>query len=397
MRKKTIAVQIGNIQIGGTNPVAVQAMTNTPTADVNATYKQIVELITAGAELVRIAVNDLEAAKAVPEIKEKLLKAGYQTPLIGDFHYNGHTLLSGNPKCAKALDKYRINPGNIGLNKENFQRIIEIAKKYNKPVRIGVNVGSLDQKLLEKMVSQNAKSRRPIASGEVLCRAMVSSALNSAGQAQKYGLPKNKIVLSVKMSDLQDTVSAYQQLTDQCDYPLHLGLTEAGGGLKGIVGSAAALAILLQNGIGDTIRVSITPRQGQSRTEEVKICREILQALDLRQFSPKVISCPGCGRTKTDLFQKIAGQVEQYISKRLPVWKKKYRGVEALKVAVMGCVVNGPGESRNADIGISLPGKTEKPIAFVYINGRQSAALKGGKIAPEFLQILEKYISSRFS
>lgn len=375
-------------------------MTNTPTADINATVGQIIALIDAGSELVRITVNDLEAAKAVAEIKKRLIKKGPlygNTPLIGDFHYNGHALLTNVPQCARALDKYRINPGNVGIKEAhdyNFKTMIECAIKYNKPVRIGVNWGSLDQELFTKLMFSNGQTKKPKSDKEILYETMVQSALNSAHQAEKIGLPRNKIVLSVKMSDVQDVIKVYQMLAARTNHALHLGLTEAGMGDKGIVASTAAFAILLQQGIGDTIRVSLTPTH--ERTREVQICQLILQTMGLRQFRPLVSSCPGCGRTSSDFFQKLAVQVENHINKRMPIWQKKYPGVESLKIAVMGCIVNGPGESKHADIGISLPGKTEQPVAPVYIEGKQFTILKGAKIPEQFLKILEEYIQKRF-
>ncbi len=413
-RKKTIEVQIGNLKIGGKNPVAIQSMTNTPTADIAATYGQIVELINAGSELVRITVNDFEAAKAVPAIKNRLLKNGFYTPIVGDFHYNGHVLLTQFPDCAKALDKYRINPGNVGTKEArnyNFRTMIEVAIKNNKPVRIGVNWGSLDHELFSStqavptstasaasslLIDKNERLQKSQNYKTVLYEAMVQSALNSAKDALKLGLPKNKMVLSVKMSIVQDMVKVYEMLSGRCSYTLHLGLTEAGSDDRGIVASTAALAILLQQGIGDTIRVSLTPTPAAPRAREVEICQLILQTLGIRQFKPMVSSCPGCGRTSSVFFQRLADHVSAHITKKMPEWKKKYPGVEALKIAVMGCVVNGPGESKHADIGISLPGKTDQPIAPVYIGGRQRAVLKGEKIPEEFIKILETYIAANF-
>ncbi len=398
-RRKTVEVKVGNVKIGGKNPVVIQSMTSTPTADVEQTFLQIVELIRAGSELVRITVNDLEAAKAVPLIKEKLLKNGYKTPIIGDFHYNGHTLLTMHPACAQALDKYRINPGNVGLKEAheyNFRTMIEIALKYDKPVRIGVNWGSLDQELFTRLMDKNGKLKNPKDDRAVLYEAMVQSALKSANEAQKIGLPSNKIILSVKMSIVQDMVHVYEMLSSRCDYPLHLGLTEAGSGAKGIVSSTAALSLLLQQGIGDTIRVSLTPEPGTARAREVEVSQLILQSLGIRNFRPMVTSCPGCGRTSSTYFQDLAKQVNDHITKLMPTWKKLYPGVEGLNIAVMGCIVNGPGESRHADIGISLPGKTEQPVAPVYIEGKQFTVLKGQNIPEEFLKILEEYVQNRF-
>ncbi len=399
MRNKKIEVQIGKVKIGGHNPIAIQSMTNTDTAEVGETYKQIVELINAGSELVRMTVNNIEAAKAIPFIKEKLIKNGYDIPIIGDFHYNGHVLLTAQPACAEALDKYRINPGNVGIkaaHEYNFRTMIEVAIKNNKPVRIGVNWGSLDHELFTRLMDENGQSGVPKTDKEILYEAMVQSALNSARDAESYGLAKNKIVLSVKMSGVQDVVKAYQLLSERSDYALHLGLTEAGSSDKGIVASTAALAILLQQGIGDTIRVSLTPEPGTPRSREVTACQLILQTMELRHFRPVVSSCPGCGRTSSDFFQKLAKQVNEHISEKMPEWKKLYPGVETLKIAVMGCVVNGPGESKHADIGISLPGKTDAPIAPVYIDHHQYTVLKGQNIADEFLAIVEEYIVKRF-
>lgn len=409
MRKNTVQVQVGKIKIGGgigkttPAPVAIQSMTNTPTANVQATFKQICELIDAGSELVRITVNDLAAAQAVPKIKARLLKAGApysQTPIIGDFHYNGHTLLTNVPECAKALDKYRINPGNIGTKEAhdyNFKTMIECAIKYNKPVRIGVNWGSLDQELFTSLMDKNGHTKTPKSDKEILYEAVVQSALNSANQAIKIGLPKNKIILSAKMSIVQDMIKVYQMLSSRTDLPLHLGLTEAGSNDQGIVASVAALSVLMQAGIGDTIRVSITPTPGAPRAREVEICKYILQTMGIRHFRPMVTSCPGCGRTSSDFFQKLAAQVNAHIAKKMSQWKAKYPGVESLQIAVMGCIVNGPGESKHADIGISLPGKTEQPIAPVYIEGKQFTILKGQKIPQQFIKILEEYIQKRFS
>lgn len=399
-RRKTPVVQIGNVRIGGFHPIAIQSMTNTQTADIDDTYSQIVELIKAGSELVRITVNTIEAAKAVPFIKDKLIKNGYTTPIIGDFHYNGHTLLTNEPACAEALDKYRINPGNVGLKEAheyNFRTMIEVALKYEKPVRIGVNWGSLDQELFTKLMDENGLSTSPKTDKEILYEAMVQSALQSATEAEKYGLPKNRIVLSVKMSDVQDVIQAYQMLAERCVYVLHLGLTEAGMGAKGLIASTAALAVLLQQGIGDTIRVSLTPEPGASRTKEVEACQLVLQTMGIRQFRPIVSSCPGCGRTSSDFFQKLAKRVNDHIAQKMSQWKSDYPGVENLKIAVMGCIVNGPGESKHADIGISLPGKTEQPIAPVFIKGKQFCVLKGENIPENFIEILEKFIKKEFS
>jgi len=400
MRHQTHNVQIGSVTIGGTNPVRIQSMTNTPTADVDSTYAQIVELIQAGSELVRVTVNDHEAAKAIPLLKAKMLKNGFNQPLVGDFHYNGHTLLSNHPECAQSLDKYRINPGNVGTKDAhdyNFRTMVEIAIKNNKPVRIGVNWGSLDQELFTKLMDENAKQKDPNSDKEVLYEAMVQSALNSAELAEKTGLPANKIVLSVKMSDVQDVVKVYEILASRSHYALHVGLTEAGMGAKGLIASSAALAILLQQGIGDTIRISLTPEPGAKRAKEVEACQLLLQTMGIRNFRPLVSSCPGCGRTSSTFYQTLAKKVNDHISQKMPEWSAQYSGIENLKIAVMGCIVNGPGESKHADIGISLPGKTEEPIAPVYIKGRQHQVLKGENIPTDFIQILEDYIQKNFS
>lgn len=400
MRHQTHQVQIGSVTIGGTNPVAIQSMTNTPTADIEATYAQIVELVQAGSELVRITVNDQEAAKAVPFIKERMVAHGLKTPLIGDFHYNGHTLLRNHTDCAQSLDKYRINPGNVGTKEAhdyNFRTMVEIAIKHQKPVRIGVNWGSLDQELFTKLMDVNSWQKSPLSSQEVLYEAMVQSALNSAELAEKTGLTPDKIVLSVKMSDVQDVVKVYQILASRCHYALHVGLTEAGQGAKGLIASSAALAILLQQGIGDTIRISLTPEPGAARAREVEACQLLLQTMGIRNFRPLISSCPGCGRTSSDFYQQLAKQINDHISEKMPEWSHKYPGIENLKIAVMGCIVNGPGESRHADIGISLPGKTEAPIAPVYVHGRQYTVLKGQNIPQEFIQILDEYISQNYS
>lgn len=396
-----MSVQVGSIGIGGNNPVRIQSMTNTPTEDVAATVAQIKELVDAGSELVRLTVNIPEAAKAVPLIKEALAQSGYgHVPLVGDFHYNGHLLLARYPDCAKALDKYRINPGNVGAGnerEEHFREIIEIAVKHQKPVRIGVNWGSLDQDLLTKLMDENAKSKDPQSDKEVIIKAMVQSALQSAQWAETMGMKSNQIILSVKMSEVQDMVMAYQLLHQRCVeqntlYPLHLGLTEAGSGMKGLVSSSAALGILLQQGIGDTIRYSLTPSPEGKRVDEVEACKLLLQTLGLRSFKPMVTSCPGCGRTSNDLYQKMAAEVTAYVDQRMPEWKEKYPGVEKLKIAVMGCVVNGPGESQHADIGISLPGRSEKPVAMVYVKGQLVKCLQGENITQEFISLLEEHV-----
>ncbi len=400
IRRKTPAVKIGSVSMGQGHPVVVQSMTNTPTADQEATYQQTVELIEAGSEMVRWTINDDKAASAAPEIIGRLRAAGYATPIIGDFHFNGHILLGKNEACAKALDKYRINPGNVGKGERhdnNFAQIIKIAIEHDKAVRIGVNWGSLDQELLAELMDQNAQHNEPKELQEVMYAVMIQSALTSAACAEKIGLKKDKIVLSVKMSVLQDMVTVYARLAQQCDYALHLGLTEAGGDIQGVSASSAALAILLQQGIGDTIRVSLTPQPNVKRAREVEVCKALLQSLGLRYFAPSVTSCPGCGRTSSTYFQELAQDITTYIQQNMPIWKKQYPGVEKLKVAVMGCVVNGPGESRHADIGISLPGTSEQPIAPVYADGHQMITLKGKKIKEEFTNILEEYIQKRYS
>ena len=398
-RRKTPPVTIGRVVLGGGHPVVIQSMTDTPTADVERTLKQVIELIKAGSEMVRMTVNDDDAARAIPQIVKALRAQGYTAPIIGDFHFNGHTLLTKHPECARLLDKYRINPGNVGRGErhdENFARIVKIAVEHNKPVRIGVNWGSLDQELLTAMMDQNAKLKNPKDAKEVTYKAMIHSALTSAELAQKCGLKKDQIVISVKMSVLQDMVTVYSQLAKKCDYALHLGLTEAGSDVQGIASSAAALAILLQQGIGDTIRVSLTPQPNVSRAKEVEVCKYLLQSMGLRYFAPSVTSCPGCGRTSSDYFQYLAKDINEHIQRSMPVWKKQYPGVERLKIAVMGCVVNGPGESRHADIGISLPGASEKPIAPVYADGKQLTTLKGDHIKEEFVTILEDYLRKKY-
>ena len=398
-RHHSVVVNIGKVSVGGENPVVVQSMTNTDTADIDATVKQTLELARAGSELVRITVNSSEAAQAVPSIKERLLQQGCEVPLIGDFHFNGHKLLTEHPACAEALDKYRINPGNVGRGKkrdEQFATLIEYAVRYNKPVRIGVNWGSLDQSVLARLMDDNAQRSEPLDSQQLMYQAMITSALESAHQAEAIGLAHNKIILSVKMSGVQDLINVYQRLAQQCDHPLHLGLTEAGMGSKGIVASTAALSVLLQQGIGDTIRISLTPEPGGDRTQEVIVAQEILQALGLRSFTPQVIACPGCGRTSSTYFQQLARDIQTYLRHNMPVWRKQYQGVENLTVAVMGCVVNGPGESKHANIGISLPGTGEKPVAPVYEDGEKTVTLKGDKIAQEFQTIIDNYIERHY-
>ncbi len=400
-RRQTPTVMVGNVALGSDHPVRIQSMTNTPTADVTATAEQTIELIEAGSELVRWTINDDAAARAVPKIIKVLTNKGYgSTPIIGDFHFNGHTLLEKHPECAQALAKYRINPGNVGKGDrrdENFARIIKIAIENGKAVRIGVNWGSLDQELVTDLMNKNAELKDPKDFNEVMYDAMIQSALTSARHAEKLGLGKDQIVLSVKMSVLQDMVTAYLRLAQKCDYVLHLGLTEAGSATQGIASSSAALAILLQQGIGDTIRVSLTPQPNVPRLREVEICQHILQSMGLRYFQPSITSCPGCGRTSSDYFQYLAKDISEYVKQKMPAWKKEFPGIERLKIAVMGCVVNGPGESRHADIGISLPGASEQPTAPVYIDGKQTANLKGQTIKEEFIGILEGYIVRKYA
>ncbi len=398
-RRKSTCVSIGNCFIGGDYPVLVQSMTNTSTEDIPATVNQIKELVEAGSEVVRITVNTKAAAAAVPSIVEKLNRAGVVVPLVGDFHYNGHLLLKEFPKCAAALAKYRINPGNVGLGKkhdDNFRQMIDIAVKHSKPVRIGVNWGSLDQELLAELMDHNAKLPEPMELHLVLREALIKSALDSAAQAESYGMLHDRIILSAKVSLVPDLIAVYRELAKRCDYALHLGLTEAGMGLKGTVSSTAALSVLLTDGIGDTIRVSLTPQPGASRTEEVKVCQQILQSLNIRSFSPQVTACPGCGRTTSTVFQNLAEQIEHTLSLRRIEWQKYFPGSEKLRVAVMGCIVNGPGESKHADIGISLPGTGEGPRAPVYIDGKHVTTLSGSEVASDFLNLVENYIKKRW-
>ncbi len=399
MKKQTCEVQIGHVLMGADHPVVVQSMTSTDTADVMATVQQCAQLYKAGSELVRITVNTEEAAQAVPKIQSQLEKMGLDIPLVGDFHFNGHKLLSKYPECARTLAKYRINPGNIGRGNsrdDKFAQLIELACENNKAVRIGVNWGSLDQELMARMMDENSQLAEPRETVDVMHDALITSALDSARMAEQVGLSKNKIVLSCKMSGVQDLVKVYQDLSARCDYALHLGLTEAGMGSKGIVSSTAALAILLQQGIGDTIRISLTPEPGAPREKEVQVAQEILQALELRTFTPTVIACPGCGRTSSDTFQHLAKDIQAFLKRSMPQWKNQYPGVENLNVAVMGCVVNGPGESKHADIGISLPGNGEKPVAPVYEDGVKTVTLKGDAIADEFQDVVINYIKKRF-
>ena len=386
-------VDVGGVKVGGVHPIVVQSMTNTDTADVAATTAQVRALHQAGSELVRVTVNNEAAAAAVPDIV-----AGVDVPLIGDFHYNGHQLLAKHPNCAAALAKYRINPGNVGAKRrdENFRTIIEVALQHGKPVRIGVNWGSLDQQLLTEMMDENARRSDPLDAREVMIEAMVASATRSAELAEECGLAHDHIILSAKVSGVQDLVEVYRRLAERSDYPVHLGLTEAGMGAKGIIASTAGLSILLAEGIGDTIRVSLTPRPGGDRTEEVQVAQQVLQSLGLRSFTPQVSACPGCGRTTSTFFQEMAEQIQAHLKARMSAWRERYSGVETLRVAVMGCVVNGPGESKHADIGISLPGTFEEPKAPVYVDGRLKVTLKGDTIVPDFLKILEEYVDSRY-
>ena len=399
-RKITNEVEVGNIKIGGSNPIVIQSMTNTDTSDIDATVNQIKELFFAGSEIVRVTVNDTEALKAIPEIKEKLLSNNINVPIVGDFHFNGHILLNKLEKEASYLDKFRINPGNVGSGKKrdtNFSSIIEVANKLKKPVRIGVNWGSLDQDLLQEILDENSKSNSPKSLDTILCDTVISSALNSAKYAIDLGMPENKIIISCKISKVNLLIDVYSKISKLCNFPLHLGLTEAGSGRRGVVYSTAALAPLLINGIGDTIRVSLTTEVNGNRSEEVEISKAILQSLDLRNFAPDVTSCPGCGRTSSDYFQKLASNIEEHIDHNMPKWSESYPGVENLKISVMGCVVNGPGESKHADIGISLPGKGENPIAPVFIDGEKACTLKGENIAEEFKSILHSYIEKKYS
>ncbi len=399
MPADTTAVRIGPVRLGGGAPVVVQSMTNTDTADAAATAAQVAELAAAGSELVRITVNSAEAAARVAEIRARLDDMGIGVPLVGDFHFNGHKLLEQYPDCARALAKYRINPGNVGKGKrrdEQFARMIEIAAANDRPVRIGVNWGSLDQQVLARLMDENARRRQPLDSVALMHEAVVTSALESAAQAEAIGLPHDHIVLSCKMSGVQDLIAVYRTLAARCDYPLHLGLTEAGMGSKGIVASTAALSVLLQEGIGDTIRISLTPEPGGDRSQEVRVAQEILQALELRSFTPAVIACPGCGRTTSTFFQQLAGDIQAFLREQMPAWRTRYPGVETMKVAVMGCVVNGPGESRHADIGISLPGTGERPVAPVYEDGEKTVTLKGEDIAAQFQQRVSDYVARRY-
>jgi len=399
VRRQTRQVRVAGIAVGGGAPVVVQSMTNTDTADVDSTVIQVRQLAEAGSELVRITVNTAEAAAAVPHIRERLERDGCRVPLIGDFHFNGHKLLSQFPDCAKALDKYRINPGNVGRGSkrdEQFAVMIETACRYDKPVRIGVNWGSLDPELLGRVMDENARRTEPKDAAEVMREALIASALESAAKAEEIGLPGNRIILSCKVSGVQDLIAVYGELSAACDYPLHLGLTEAGMGSKGIVASTAALAVLLQRGIGDTIRISLTPDPGGDRSREVVVGQEILQTMGLRSFTPMVTACPGCGRTTSTVFQELAEKIQSYLRRQMPVWRDQYAGVEDMRVAVMGCVVNGPGESKHANIGISLPGSGETPVAPVFVDGVKTVTLKGERIAEDFQRLVDEYVASHY-
>lgn len=398
-RRLSQTVQIGNVFLGGNHPIVVQSMTNTNTADVSSTVRQIKELTQSGSEIVRVTVNNEEAAEAIPHIVEALEKDGFSTPIVGDFHYNGHLLLKKFPACARSLAKYRINPGNCDIGKEernNFATMIEVALKNDKPVRIGANWGSLDKKMLARKMDENSRLKEPLDSETVMQKALVASALESAQEAQHLGLPRNKIVLSAKISQIQGLIDVYRALAQDNDYALHLGLTEAGMGTKGVVASAAAMGVLLQEGIGDTVRVSLTPAPGASRTEEVVVAQQILQSLELRNFTPQVTSCPGCGRTTSTLFQTMAEQIQNYLREKMPHWKENRPRAAEMKVAVMGCIVNGPGESKHANLGISLPGTAEDPKAPVYVDGKQVATLQGAAIVPEFIKIIDGYVETHY-
>ncbi len=399
-RRHSVAVKIGSVTIGGSNPIVVQSMTNTDTANVETTVQQTQQLAAAGSELVRITVNTTEAAAAVAKIREKLDALGCYVPLVGDFHYNGHKLLTDYPECAQALSKYRINPGNVGFGKkrdDQFAVMIEQAILNDKPVRIGVNWGSLDQELLTKMMDVNAKKTNPLDADDVMQEALIVSALNSAEQAEKIGLSRDHIILSCKVSGVQKLISVYRNIAKRCDYALHLGLTEAGMGSKGIVASTASIGVLLQEGIGDTIRISLTPEPGGDRCNEVIVAQEILQTMGLRSFTPLVTACPGCGRTTSTVFQELADSIQAYVRSQMPIWREKYIGVEEMNLAVMGCVVNGPGESKHADIGISLPGTGENPSAPVFIDGKKTVTLKGDKIVEDFRNIVDKYVENKYT
>ncbi|HYA20782.1 MAG TPA: flavodoxin-dependent (E)-4-hydroxy-3-methylbut-2-enyl-diphosphate synthase [Burkholderiales bacterium] len=399
-RRQSVCVKIGSVTIGGGAPIVVQSMTNTDTADAQATTNQVADLANAGSELVRITVNSAEAAGQVARIRERLDQMNCKVPLIGDFHFNGHKLLTEFPDCAQALAKYRINPGNVGRGSkrdEQFATMVEVACKYDKPVRIGVNWGSLDPALLTRMMDENAKLPEPQDANEVTREALIISALDNARRGEEIGLAHDKIVLSCKVSGVQDLITVYRSLAGRCDYPLHLGLTEAGMGSKGIVASTAALAVLLQQGIGDTIRISLTPEPGGDRRREVIVAQEILQTMGLRSFTPMVVACPGCGRTTSTFFQELADKIQNYLRNQMPVWRDRYSGVEKMNVAVMGCVVNGPGESKHANIGISLPGSGETPVAPVFVDGQKTVTLKGANIAEEFQKIVDDYVQAKYA
>ncbi len=398
-RHRTVPVEVGGVTIGGEAPIVVQSMTNTDTADVEATASQIVALARAGSEIVRITVDRAEAAQAVPRIRDRVRAQGVEVPIVGDFHYIGHALLTEFPECAEALDKYRINPGNVGFREKKdrqFSTMIEVALKHERPVRIGVNWGSLDQELLTRLMDENARSSQPLPAEKVMHEALVVSALESAARAEALGMPRNRIVLSCKVSEVQSLIAVYTALADRSDYALHLGLTEAGMGTKGIVASTAALAVLLQGGIGDTIRVSLTPEPGGDRTREVVVAQEILQTMGLRAFTPLVSACPGCGRTTSTVFQELADKIQAYVRERMPEWRAHYVGVENMSLAVMGCIVNGPGESKHADIGISLPGTGEEPAAPVFVDGKKRVTLRGKRIAEEFQKIIDEYVETHY-
>jgi (E)-4-hydroxy-3-methylbut-2-enyl-diphosphate synthase len=398
-RRQSVTVKVGNVRVGSSAPVVVQSMTNTDTADVQGTIQQVAALATAGSELVRVTVNNDAAAAALPAIVEGLAKLGIDVPIVGDFHYNGHLLLKKYPECARALAKYRINPGNVSIGRkddDNFRTMIECAVENQKPVRIGVNWGSLDQALLTRMMDENSKRVQPAPARDVMIEAMLVSALDSARAAERYGLRRDQIILSAKVSGVRDLIEVYELLASRCDYALHLGLTEAGMSMKGIVASTAGLAPLLLKGIGDTIRVSLTPKPGGDRTEEVQVAQQILQSLSIRSFAPQVTACPGCGRTSSTYFQELTQDIQAYVRDSMPVWRERYPGVEELKLAVMGCVVNGPGESKHANIGISLPGTFEDPKAPVYVDGRLMTTLRGDDIVNDFKKILDEYVATRF-
>jgi (E)-4-hydroxy-3-methylbut-2-enyl-diphosphate synthase len=398
-RRKSVTVTVGNVRVGSSAPIVVQSMTNTDTADVRSTIQQVAALATAGSELVRVTVNNDAGAAALPAIVEGLAKLGIEVPIVGDFHYNGHLLLKKYPECARALAKYRINPGNVSIGRkddDNFRTMIECAVENQKPVRIGVNWGSLDQALLTRMMDENSKKAQPAEARDVMIEAMLFSAIESARAAERYGLRHDQIILSAKVSGVRDLIEVYELMAARCDYALHLGLTEAGMSMKGIVASTAGLAPLLLKGIGDTIRVSLTPKPGGDRTEEVQVAQQILQSLGIRSFAPQVTACPGCGRTSSTYFQELTQDIQGYVRASMPVWRERYPGVEQLKLAVMGCVVNGPGESKHANIGISLPGTFEDPVAPVYVDGRLMTTLRGDDIVNEFKKILDDYIQARY-